>query len=286
MQYSNKKRICSLVCLLEVAKMAKLIDRIWLWGQNPGSHHVNPAYRLPGKNTMTPLEGCRFFGIDRCCRVAMSAGPFPPFDEESKPLDQLKEVVWSIVGAGGVKRNEENLADLDEVLRQAKMHSNVVGGIMDDFLLSDRRREIFTPEVLKKVKETLRTAVGRPLEYWTVYYEREMGLDVREFLEVFDVITFWTWYGENLQNLEDNLNKVIADNPGKRFYCGCYLWDYGNGKALTFEQMQHQLDVCYKFIRNGQLAGMIICSNCCADVGLETVPQLLAWLKEHGSEEL
>ena len=266
--------------------MTKLIDGVWLWGQTPGSHHVNPNYRLPGTNTMTPIEGCKFFGIDRCCRVAMGAGPFPPFDDESIPLDQLKEVVWSIIGAGSVSRNEENLADLEEVLRQAKMHTNVVGGIMDDFLQNDRRREIFNPEVLRKVKETLRTAVGRPLEYWTVYYEREMHLDVQEFLDVFDVITFWTWFGENLWHLEENLEKVLAANPGKRFYCGCYLWDYGNGKPLTPEQMQHQLDIYYKYIKAGKISGIIICSNCCADVGLDTVPQLQAWLKEHGDEEV
>ena len=216
----------------------------------------------------------------------MGAGPFPPFDDESVPLDKLDEVVWSIVGAGSVQRNEENLFDLDEVLRQAKLHPNVIGGVMDDFLQNERRREIFSPEVLKKVKNLLRTAVGRPLEYWTVYYEREMHLDVQEFLDVFDVITFWTWFGENLQHLEENLNTVISANPDKRFYCGCYLWDYGNGKPLTAEQMQHQLDVYYKYIKAGKVSGIIICSNCCADVGLDTVPQLKAWLAEHGNEEI
>jgi hypothetical protein len=266
--------------------MAKLIDGVWLWGQTPGSHHVNPDYRLPGVNKMTPIEGCEFFGIERCCRVAMGAGPFPPFDNESIPLDKLKEVVWSVVGAGSVVRNEENLADLEEVLRQAKMHKNVVAGIMDDFLQSERRRAIFTPEVLKKVKETLRTSVGRPLEYWTVYYDRELDLDVQDYLDVFDVITYWTWYGENLWKLEEYLDRVIANNPGKRFYCGCYLWDYGNGKAYTPEQMQHQLDVYYKYIKAGKISGIIICSNCCADVGLDTVPQIQAWLKEHGQEEI
>ena len=116
--------------------MAKLIDGVWLWGQTPGSHHVNPEYRLPGKNVMTPMEGCEFFGIDRCCRVAMGAGPFPPFDEESNQLDPLKEVVWSIIGAGSVVRNEENLADLDEVLRQAKMHKNPTEVLPWDFFIS------------------------------------------------------------------------------------------------------------------------------------------------------
>ena len=266
--------------------MAKLIDNIWLWGQTPGSHHVNPAYRLPGKNEMTPVQGCEFFGIDHCCRVAMGAGPFPPFDDESNALDSVKEVIWSIIGAGSVSRNEDQCGDLDEVIRQAKSHTNIVGGIMDDFLLSDRRRELYPPEKLREIKETLRTAAGRPLEFWTVYYDRELDLDVQKYLEVFDVITYWTWYAENLRDLEGNLEKIFAANPDKRFYCGCYLWDYGNGKPYTREEMQHQLDVYYKYIKAGKLTGIIICSNCCADLGLDTVPQMLSWLKEHGNEEI
>ena len=100
------------------------------------------------------------------------------------------------------------------------------------------------------------------------------------------MITYWTWYGENLLHLEENLEKIFAANPGKRFYCGCYLWDYGNGKPLTDELMRRQLDVYYRYIRAGKLAGIIICSNCCADVGLDTVPIMLDWLKEHGNEEV
>ena len=40
---------------------ATIKDRLWLWGQNPGSHHgaTNP-YNLPGKNLMDAREGCDF----------------------------------------------------------------------------------------------------------------------------------------------------------------------------------------------------------------------------------
>ncbi len=133
--------------------MAKLIDDVWLWGQPPGSHHVNPDYRLPGANRTTPIEGCDFFGIDRCCRVAMSAGPFTPFDNEAAPLDRLSGVSVVHPRRGGVQRNENKFGDLDEVIRIAKAHPNVVGGIMDDFLLGERRRAIFTPDKLWEIKK-------------------------------------------------------------------------------------------------------------------------------------
>jgi hypothetical protein len=172
--------------------MSRLIDGVWLWGQTPGSHHVNPSYRLPGKNLMTPVEGCEFFGIDRCCRVAMSAGPFPPFDEESNQLDGIKEVVWSIIGSGGVRCNEANGGDIDEVIRQAKMFPNITGAFLDDFF-SERRLGIFTPEMLVSFKEKLNREVGRKMDLWVVYYEREyLNRDrIRPYLDVCDVITYW-----------------------------------------------------------------------------------------------
>lgn len=40
--------------------MAKLIDRVWLWGQTPGSHHATAGYNLPGVN----LEGSIDFFAD------------------------------------------------------------------------------------------------------------------------------------------------------------------------------------------------------------------------------
>ena len=70
--------------------MARLIDNVWLWGQTPNSHHACAAYNLPGVNRMTPGEGCDFFGIRNCCRVAMSKGPFPPFDAETAALKDME----------------------------------------------------------------------------------------------------------------------------------------------------------------------------------------------------
>lgn len=266
--------------------MTKLRDKIWLWGQTPGSHHAAAGYNLPGINRMSPVEGCRFFGISNCCRVAMRLGPIPPFDNESEELKGLRQVVWSAIGAGGVHRREEQYGDLEEVIRQATIYPNIVGAIMDDFLLSESRRNNFIPEKLRRMKEMLRHEAGRPLEFWTVYYERELHLSVQEYLEIFDVITFWTWYGENLLALRKNLDFVREANPSKRLLAGCYMWDYGNGKPLTLELMRLQLDTYREYMHAGKLDGFIICSNCIADVGIEEVELTRTWLDAHGNEIL
>ncbi len=266
--------------------MTKLRDKVWLWGQTPGSHHAAKGYNLPGENRMTPVEGCEFFGIRNCCRVAMRLGPIPPFDNESEAMKGLDQVIWSAIGAGGVHRNEEFYGDLEEVIRQAKNYPNITGAVMDDFLLNEARRNNFVPAKLRQMKEQLRHDAGRALEFWTVYYDRELQLQVQEYLEVFDVITFWTWYGENILQLRQNLDLVLSRNPGQRLLAGCYMWDYGNCKPLTPELMSQQLEIYREYMHAGKLDGFILCSNCIADVGIAEVTQTREWLAVYGDEEI
>ena len=77
---------------------------------------------------------------------------------------------------------------------------------------------------------------------------------------------------------------MIAATPGKRRLAGCYMWNYGEKCPLTAEQMQHQLDVYLKYLRSGELEGMILCSNCIADIGLPTVEQTRRWIDRYGDE--
>ncbi len=265
--------------------MNTLRDRFWLWGQTPGSHHRHDTFRLPGVNRMGPAEGARHFGIPNCCRVAMYESPMPPFDRDAAELRDLRRVVWSIVGAGGVTRNDDGWGDLDEVVRQAGMHANVSGGILDDFL-TPKRRALFPPERLREMRARLREGAGRPLDLWVVCYEHELGEPIAAHLAECDVITFWTWQAENLRRLDENLERVAALTPGKRRLAGCYFWDYGGRRPLTPDLMEHQCDRLYQAIRRGLIEGVVFCSNCTADIGLETADTARRWIARVGDERL
>ncbi len=263
--------------------MKTLKESLWLWGQTPGSHHASGSYKLPGINTMTPAQGCEFFDIHNCCRVAMASGPFPPFDEESRQIAHLEQVVWSIIGAGGVTRNQDGDGDLDEVVRQMEMFPNITGAILDDFF-SERRMKLFPPEKISAIKQKLINATKRQTDLWVVWYDREINLPIQEYLPNFEVVTYWTWYGQNLKELDVFLDRMIEATPGKRRLAGCYMWDYGNAQPLPVELMQHQLDVYLDYINKGLLEGIVLCSNCIADIGLPTVDVTRAWLAKHRSD--
>jgi hypothetical protein len=271
--------------------MTKLKDNFWLWGQNPGSHHGTANYyKLPGRNLMDAREGCKFLGIEKCCRVAMTAGPFPPFDTEAEKIKDLKEVVWSAVGAGGIKQHNDGNSDLDEVLRMAEIYPNVSGAVLDDFFSSiefaDSKPARHSVESIKGMRDRLHNFSKRRLDLWLVWYTYQLNYNVQAYADLCDVITIWTWKGCDLSALKDNIAKAVERTPGKRRLAGCYMWNYGEQKPLSIEQMEFQCETYRNAIKAGQIEGIIFCSNCIADIGLETVGWTKNWISKTGSGEI
>ena len=275
---------------------SKLRDRFWLWGQNIGSHHVgspDAGYRLPGTNLLGPREGADYFGIDRMLRVSMSTGPFPPFDEEAEKIKDLKEVVWSAIGAGGAKQySTGDHSDIDEVLRMAEIYPNVSGAVLDDFFRGredpDKTIGRHSLESINDMRYRLHNFSKRRLDLWVVWYDYQLDFaNVGQYLDLIDIITFWTWRGDNLVNMDENIEKCIKKTPDKRHFAGCYLWNYGERKPLTMDQMRFQLDKYYQWLISGKIEGIIFCSNATVpDVGLDTADYTRKWIAGVGEERI
>ena len=266
--------------------MARLGDRIFLWGQSPDAHwEYNNTYNLPGHSRMTAVEGMLYFDIKNICRVRMMGHPMPPYDQESIAMLPAKQVVWSLLGAGGEPVTE--WGDMEEVIRQAKMFPNITGGVFDDFFLEHRIAH-YTPARLSEMKKRIADAVGRPLDRWVVCYEDKLDSipNIADYLSTFDVITYWTWKGSELPRIEQNLRRIREMAPKARILCGCYMWNYGEHCALTAEQMRYQTDLYHRLMHKGEIEGIVVCSNCIADLGIECVEQMRAWIEEHKNEEI
>ena len=260
--------------------MTKLADKFWLWGQTAGSHHVanNNTFNLPGINRMEPAEGAKYLGINNCCRVVMGGDPEPPFDEESRLLAEMDQLVWSILGDCDSKRNDNGGDDLDEVLRQADMFPNITGAVLDDFFSGPDAIPRIPIDKLKQIKKRLATESVHKLDLWMVTYDLHMNKNISKYLNICDIITFWTWCGSELINLKRNFKQLKTQTPGKRYIMGCYMWDYGEGKPLTIEQMEYQCAIYLDWLRKDEIEGIIFCSNCIADLDLDTVKWTRAWI--------
>ena len=56
--------------------------------------------------------------------------------------------------------------------------------------------------------------------------------------------------------------------------------------SVTLLRTKKQAKQYEEWMLSGKSDGLVLCSNCCADVGLETVPWTKQWLREIGNIEL
>lgn len=266
-----------------------LIDNLWLWGHNAGSH--DNKFGIKGTtNLMGPKEACDYLEIKNCIRVAFgNEGPFPPFDNEAKKLIGLKEVVWSAVGDASSTQHDDDESDLDEILRIAVEYDNISGAILDDFFINptaDGKVARHSLESIREMRNKLHEFNKRPLNLWLVWYTHHLNLEVADYIELFDVITFWEWEASNLIHLEGNIREFVKKTPGKRRLFGVYLWNFGEGKPMTIPELEHQLKVCYEHIKAGDIEGIVFCANTVVDIGLESVDYVRNWISQNGSTEI
>lgn len=271
------------------ACMKTMRDCFWLWGENIGTHHmkdngIDNPFNLPGENHMSPEEGLRYLDIPNMFRVVFQGLPAKPYDDEMLKLKDVNQVVWSICDYPNNGRVEDPDDDVAEVIRQAKKYSNITGVIMDDFFTNDYHFVKYKPEDLRRFKDALR-AVDRDLKMWVVIYTRDFHLPVRPYLEIIDNITMWNWHGEMLDDLENHLKTLKGlGGQDKEYYAGCFPWDYGNARPLSRDRMLYQLDTYYKWMKNGDVKGMVFCSNTIADLGIENFELMRQWIKNVGDE--
>jgi hypothetical protein len=199
----------------------------------------------------------------------------------------MDKVVWSAIGDGGSQRNNEK-TDLEEVLRQAEKFPNVTGAVLDDFFTNKEHGWARQPvEGIKDMQRQLRSFTKRQLDLWVVWYKRQLDFEIDGYLSQFDVITYWNMFASaELAEIDDDIAKAVKRTPGKRRMAGCYMWNYGEHKPLTIPEIEGQCQKYYNWIKKGDIEGIVFCSNCIADLGLEAVEWVRQWIKEVGDTEV
>jgi hypothetical protein len=255
--------------------MSSIRDKFWIWGQDSGAH--NGRYNLPRPSRITPVEAAYYMGIPNVIVVGYYGLPKPPYDQYAIPLRSLREVVWSVVGAGG----ETQEAERAHVLGLTKTLPNMSGVMMDDFFRSSAEvAGALSFAELDALQERLNLPEGKKLDLWVVLYDHQLHLPVQEHLRRCDVVSFWTWEARHLADLEANFARAEALAPGKRMVLGCYMWDYGAKQPMPLELMQKQCEIGLRWLREGRIEGMIFLASCICDIELETVEWTRRWIAE------
>jgi hypothetical protein len=227
---------------------------------------------------MTPAEGAFYLGVPNTIMVRYDDRPAPPYEQYALALSPLKRIVWSIVGAGGRTESDE----VERIRALATRFPNIEGVMMDDFFSGDPDRvAVHTPEQLQAIRDQL-TASGRKLDLWVVLYQHQLDLPVGEHLRWCDVVTFWTWWSERIEALEQNFEQFERVASSARKVLGCYMWDYGNHKPMPIPLMEKQCRLGLRWLREGRIEGMIFLASCICDLDLETVEWTRRWIQEVG----
>ena len=296
-------------------KRATVRDRFWIFtvyagGDNDYLERAN----VRGGSRMTPAEGAFWLGVPNLLLIRSHDEPQLPsgqqwraktsFEQYATSFQPLDRVIWSVVGSGG----KGGLAELYPVIQLAKKFPNIHGIYLDDFIVDAKKqpdgriagRPALQPAELKKAREQLKS-VGRPMDVWLTLYTHEIspprkttspayrGCEppLAEFLDLFDVLTLWTWNSDELPALEENLAALEKIAPKKaRIALGLYIWDYHNGRPVPQELMQHQCETGLKWLKAGRIHEMIFLANTVLDMGIPSAEFARQWIAKVAAQPL
>ena len=263
-------------------------DKLWLMGEDPDGHYSDDGetglpnqYNLPGHSRMTAIEGLFYLDIPNMCRVRIKGTPMPPYDQHTEAMRPCREVTWSILGAGN--STFDDWVDVDEVIKQANKFENVTGGFYDDFF-GKNRRTVYPPERLREIRQRCdERVIGKKLNMWVTLYEYNLEQipDIKPWLDEFDYITLWVWYGKNLEKMESYYEQVFEMCPDKKVVAGMFMYNYGERCPMSVSQMKRQGDYFLSLMREGKIDGIMFVGNPICDLGLEAVEWTRNWIKEH-----
>lgn len=296
-------------------KRTTVRDRFWIFTVYAGGDNdYLERGGVRGGSRMTPAEGAFWLGVPNLLLIRSHEQPALPggqswraktsFEQYATSFQPLDSVCWSVVGSGG----KGGLGELYPVIQLARKFPNINGIYLDDFIIDAKKRPdgivagrpALQPEELKKARESLKS-VGRPMDIWITLYTHEItpprktkspafrGCEppLAEFLDLFDVLTLWTWNSDELVALEENMDALQKIAPKKaRIALGLYIWDYHNSRPVPQELMRHQCELGLKWLKSGRIHEMIFLANTVLDVGVPGAEFARQWIAEVGSQPL
>lgn len=262
-----------------------------------------------GGSRMTPAEGAFYLNVPNLIMVRNQERPQLPhheswrarttFEQYAISFRPLERVLWSVVGSSGAG----GMRELEPVLDLAARHPNISGIYLDDFIVDARIRDgrnigrpALTSAELEKVRERLKT-LKRAMEVWVTIYAHEVQPDhahyrgcdppLAQALGLFDVLTLWTWWSDDLRMLEQSLAGLEAIAPkSAKIALGLYVWDFDGKKPVPLDLMKHQCDLALKWIRQKRIREIIVLGNTGLDLGLPGAEYVRDWIAEIGGQPL
>jgi hypothetical protein len=274
------------------AEPAKVRDRLWVWAHHEGTY--NGHWGLPGKSRITPIEGAAYLGVPNVIFIGTFGAEFP-LEQYAIPFRGMDRVMWSMFG--GVDQTSEvgrqRAEERQRVLELAQGMPNFTGVFVDDFFVSRPAAKgqkptltgVMSLEDLRRLRQRL-VFGPRRVDLAMTLYTHQFDPAIVPYMQLFDVVSVWTWKAADLPQLEPNMQRFWQMSPKSRTLLGLYMWDFGIHKPMPIAAMQHQCDLGLKWLHEGRVEGLILLATNICDLNLETVEWTRAWVARVGNEPL
>jgi hypothetical protein len=266
----------------------KLRDRLWMWGHDSGFYDgPNNVYNIPLSPHISMPDAIKSMGIPNLCVIRDGI----PDAEYINQFREVKRIAWAL--AMGSNKSYQTLKNFVFGLRDTM--PNLMGYFLDDSF----RFNANSPFDKNSAKETAPAALSlkelKQLHEETLAYKRRLDLaltlythqlypSIQQAVQYIDVVSLWTWNGDDLQHIEDNFKKYRSLVPDKPTLLGIYMWDFGGKKEIDQDLMIKQLDFAYRLYKEGQIEGMIFHSTILVNKHLKAVDYARHWIAKHGNE--
>ena len=266
-----------------------LRDRLWMWGHEPET--IIGIDNIPNGKYINMADAISSMGIPNVCVISYLDKPEPPFDEYIKQFRNTKRVAWSLISGPAKKYSYEQ--QKQEAFSLLEKMPNLVSFYLDDYFVGNAIPSAqggispanMTLKQICSLKNEMRELKQKP-ELSMVLYSHQLHPEIKPHVDYCDVVSFWTWWANDLAILEENFKKYREIIPDKKTLLGIYMWDFGNRKPISVESMKLQLDFALEKLQQRQIEGMIFhCTPLCS-LDLEAVHYSRKWVIEHGDERV
>ena len=265
---------------------ATILDRLWLWGMKVNVLQAGREYSIPDfkDSTLTVEQAIQMTGI----RNIYMAGGLEINEQTLAEMPSAKRIVckWALHG----HKDGKCVLDIDACLSRlmaakelAKKDPRIEGFHIDDFNTGSMDAGAM-PEHVAQMQ--FLNATTRPLlpfygTFYTMSLERE---NIAEMMRYFDVLILPLWHYSELETLEQRFDRSDELSGGKPILMAMYVYDFGNNKQITRDEMATQLDFVERMIRSQRVTGLLVCGTCMLDIGWESADYYCEWIKRVGGE--
>jgi hypothetical protein len=136
-------------------------------------------------------------------------------------------------------------------------------------------------EELKELRDDIDSKVKRDVRWSLVLYTGQISERAKAYFDFFDNIILCVWKADEFGRVEDNIRKLrnILE-PSQQISQVVYLFDFGNEKQMSVEDISIQLDTAKRLTDQGICDDIILITQTLCDLNYPAVKYAEKWVHE------